>query len=207
MKKQGKQLCILGGLLVLCLLLFGGAKLLNAKQSSDQEEAARQESESLQVHTLAKDTICKISYEYEGYTIVLVKEDSLWKAQGEPDRNLKTTYITTMTNQLAAVDAQTVIEDVTDLEQYGLAEGYRTISCETTEGETFTYYLGDQNGITGNFYIRLPEEETTVYAVSNLYSNAFSYSLEDLTEVEEETESLAEDMTDNTTDDLTDVEE
>ena len=207
MKKQGKQLCILGGILVLCLLLFGGAKLLNAKQSSDQEEAARQESESLQVHTLAKDTICKISYDYEGNTIVLVKEDSLWKAQGEPDRNLKSTYITSMTNQLAAVDAQTVIEDVTDLEQYGLAHGYRTISCETTEGETFTYYLGDQNGITGNYYIRLPKEETTVYAVSNLYSNAFSYSLEDLTEAEEKNESLAEEMTDDTTNDLTDVEE
>ena len=79
MKKQGKQLCILGGILVLCLLLFGGAKLLNARQSSQQEEAARQESESLQVHTLAKDTICKISYEYEGNTIVLVKEDTIWK--------------------------------------------------------------------------------------------------------------------------------
>ena len=203
MKKQGKQLCILGGFLVLCLLLFGGAKLISSHQNSAREEAARQESEQLQVHTLAKDTICKISYEYEGSTIILVKEDSLWKAQGEPDRNLKTTYTTTMTNQLAAVDAQTVIEDVTDFEQYGLAEGYRTISCETTEGEIFTYYIGDQNGITGNYYIRLPEEEATVYAVSNLYANAFNYSLDDLTEVEEASEDSAEDMTDV----LTDVEE
>lgn len=197
MKKQGKQLCILGGVLVLCLLLFGGARLLSSQKASAEEEAARQESESLQVHTLAKDSICKITYEYEGSTIVLVKEDSLWKAQGEPDRNLKATYLSTMTNQLAAVDAQTVIQNVTDLEQYGLAEGYRTISCETSEGETFTYYIGDQNGITGNYYIRLPEDDSTVYAVSNLYFNAFNYSLDDLTD----------NSTEDTTDDLTQTEE
>lgn len=184
MKK--KQFIVLGTLFILSLALFLGVKVWNKNQTAKEEAQTEAEKENLVIHQMDKSTIHQITYEYENEKIELVKEEDGWKYVGDKERTIDTSDVNDMLSRFASVEARTILSDVTDLEQYGLAQGYREIVCQTTEGESFCYFLGDQNGITGNYYIMLPEDPTRVYAVSNLYANSFSKSLEDITVVEEE---------------------
>lgn len=82
-----------------------------------------------------------------------------------------------------SITAQNLINDVTDLSQYGLDEPSNVLHWETEHG-SYTYNVGDYNSIASVYYICEPGSHT-VYAVPNSLGTGFDYSLEDL--IEEET--------------------
>ena len=79
-----------------------------------------------------------------------------------------------------------MIENVTDMSQYGLANPERTIQYETAD-RSVIINVGNLNSMTSQYYIAFPSE-MKVYVVATNVVTGFNYTLEDLVEVEETAE-------------------
>lgn len=184
MKKQQRQLIIL-----LVILAIFAAVFFAVKQYNQTLENKVQEHDN-PIVTLNAEDITKISYTYEGETYSLEKEGDIWYDATDHERNLTQSRITGLANALASLYATKVIENVTDMSQYGLTGEYRTISFETAT-ESHIFYLGEQNTITNDYYICKPSE-STVYTVELATVSKFNFTLDDMTEVEEENSEASE---------------
>ena len=184
MKKQQRQLFILVGVLVVLLCAFLGLKQYN-KVQADKPAA---EEEKILVIDAAAEEVTQLAYDYEGEDCVFEKEEDTWYAAQDHSLNIKQTRITSMVNGIASLEASQVIENVTDLAQYGLTEPQKTITVETA-AKSYILYVGDKNDLTSSYYVCFPST-STVYVVSATDINRFNYGLDEL--VEEETETSAE---------------
>ena len=90
--------------------------------------------------------------------------------------------------KVAPLKADQVIENVTDMSQYGLADPDRTIQYETAD-RSVIINVGNLNSMTSQYYIAFPSE-MKVYVVATNVVTGFNYTLDDLVEeTTEETES------------------
>lgn len=184
MKKQQRQLFILVGVLAVLLCAFLGLKQYNKAQA---DKPAAEEKKIFVIDAAAED-VTQLAYDYEGEECAFEKEEDTWYAAQDHSLNIKRTRITSMVNGIAPLEASQVIENVTDLAQYGLTEPQRTITVETA-AKSYILYVGDKNDLTSSYYVCFPST-STVYVVSATDINRFNYGLDEL--VEEETETSAE---------------
>jgi len=184
MKKQQRQLFVLVGVLVVLLCAFLGLKQYNKAQADKPVE----EDEKIFVIDAAAEDVTQLAYDYEGENCAFEKEEDTWYAAQDHSLNIKQTRVTSMVNGIAPLEASQVIENVTDLAQYGLTEPQKTITVETA-AKSYILYVGDKNDLTSSYYVCFPST-STVYVVSATNINRFNYGLEEL--VEEETETSAE---------------
>lgn len=180
MKRQRVQMLIL--IVVLCALAaaFFGIRQYNKIQA----EKPAEEEEQIIVIDAETEKVTAFSYDYEGETCSFEKEGDTWYIAGDHSRNLAQSRMATMLSGVTPLTATQVIDNATDLEQYGLAEPQRTITVETA-GASYILYVGDKNELTSSYYVSLPSTDT-VYVVSAVDINRFNYPLEDLIEEEEE---------------------
>lgn len=179
MKKQQKQLLILLVILVALAAAFLGLKQYNKAQSEKP-----QEDEGITVANLNKDEIIRFSYDYEGETYYFEKEEDTWYDAEDHSLTLKQSGITAKLAKVSPLKAEQVIENVTDMTQYGLDEPSKTLSFETAT-ESVIFYIGDYNSVSQVYYLCKPSE-TTVYTVQAQYVTVFDYALEDLVEESDE---------------------
>lgn len=187
MKKQKIQMLVLLGVLLLLCGMFLGVKKYNQKQAEKPEET-----DQVVVIDVSTEDIVRFSYDYEGETYAYEKEDDTWYYA--PDHSLKLLQYRTenLMSGLAPLKTGQVIENVTDLEQYGLKEPKQTITYETAT-ESYILYVGSQNSVTGGYYVCMPSQ-STVYMVEASAINKLTVTAEDLIDTatdttEESTES------------------
>lgn len=184
MKKQQRQLFVLVGVLVVLLCAFLGLKQYNKAQADKPVE----EDEKIFVIDAAEEDVTQLAYDYEGENCAFEKEEDTWYAAQDHSLNIKQTRVTSMVNGIAPLEASQVIENVTDLAQYGLTEPQKTLTVETA-AKSYILYVGDKNDLTSSYYVCFPST-SSVYVVSATDINRFNYGLDEL--VEEETETSAE---------------
>lgn len=180
MKRQRMQMLIL--IIVLCALAaaFFGIRQYNKVQA----EKPAEEDDSITVIGAEAEDVTFFSYDYEGQTYSFEKEEDVWYAAEDHSLNINQSRVTSMLASVAPLTAFQVIEQVTDLAQYGLVTPENTITVETAAA-SYILYVGDENELTSGCYVSLPSTDT-VYVVSASDINRFHYSLEDLIEEEEE---------------------
>lgn len=184
MKKQQRQLFVLVGVLVVLLCAFLGLRQYNKAQADKPVE----KDEKILVIDAAAEDVTQLAYNYEGEDCTFEKEEDTWYAAQDHSLNIKQTRITSMVNGIAPLEASQVIENVTDLAQYGLTEPQKTITVETA-AKSYILYVGDKNDLTSSYYVCFPST-STVYVVSATDINRFNYGYDEL--VEEETETSEE---------------
>lgn len=199
MKKQQKQLTALLVILFVLVVGFLGLQYYNKRQEDRSQE--------LQGETVLsiEDDIVRISYDYEGTQYEYDKVDDTWYYTPDHDLTLYQYRLQHIVEKSRLLTATAVITDVTDLSQYGLAEGYQTVTLETGN-ESYTLWIGDENAITGDRYVCLPQDDTTVYAVDNTFAVAFELNVEDIID-ENAAESTAEETGEETQEEGTEAEE
>lgn len=180
MGKQGKQLLVL--VIVLVLLVAGYFGLRQYNQSGSEEES---EEDVVTVVDITQDDVVRLSYDYEGETYHYDKVDGVWYYTDDHSLELTQYLVKNMVSMIAPLEAQQVIENVTDMTQYGLADSDRTINFET-ENASYVFKVGDYNSVSGVRYICKPSENT-VYAVSSGVVSIFDKTLEDLLSQTEDT--------------------
>lgn len=184
MKKQRRQMIFLLVLLVALVGGFFGLKQYNKVQSEQPEEE-----EGIIVVDMNRDDIIKFSYDYEGVTYEFVKEDDTWYYAADKALNIDQSSVSLKTMKMCPLNAEHMIENVTDMTQYGLDEPSKTLQFETAT-ESVILYVGDYNSVSKVYYMCKPSENT-VYTVSSPNVTVFNYTPEDFIE-EEEVESTEE---------------
>ena len=181
MKKKQRQM--IGMLLALVVL---AAVFLGIRQYNKNASSATSTTEDTQetVLDVISDDITSFSYVYEGETCAFEKEDDTWYYVDDHSLNLNQDRIKAMILKVAPLKADQVIENVTDMSQYGLADPERTIQYETAD-RSVIINVGNLNSMTSQYYIAFPSE-MKVYVVATNVVTGFNYTLEDL--VEETTE-------------------
>ncbi len=192
MKKKQRQM--IGMLLALVVLAaaFLGIRQYNKNASSTTSTAEDTQETILDVNS---DDITSFSYVYDGETYSFEKEDDTWYYADDHSLNLNQERIKAMILKVAPLKVNQVIENVTDMSQYGLANPERTIQYETAD-RSVIINVGNLNSMTSQYYIAFPSE-MTVYAVTTNVVTGFNYTLDDLVEEEttEETETAETEST------------
>ena len=174
---------MIGMLLALVVLaaVFLGIRQYNKNASSATSTTEDTQETVLDVNS---DDITSFSYVYEGETYAFEKEDETWYYADDHSLNLNQERIKAMILKVAPLKADQVIENVTDMSQYGLANPERTIQYETAD-RSVIINVGNLNSMTSQYYIAFPSE-MKVYVVATNVVTGFNYTLDDL--VEETTE-------------------
>lgn len=181
MKKKQRQM--IGMLLALVVL---AAAFLGIRQYNKNASSATSTTEDTQetVLDVNSDDIISFRYVYEGETYAFEKEDDTWYYADDHSLNLNQERIKAMILKVAPLKADQVIENVTDMSQYGLADPERTIQYETAD-RSVIINVGNLNSMTSQYYIAFPSE-MKVYVVATNVVTGFNYTLDEL--VEETTE-------------------
>lgn len=188
MGKQKKQFILL---LVLVLLL--AAAFLGIRQYNKVQEEKPEETEGEVIIDAQAEDVVKIDFDYEGEEITLEKVDDVWYNSQDHSQAIKQNRPGVILKKVTPLVAEQVIDNVTDLSQYGLTQPSRVISFETA-AESYIIYVGDTNEVTGACYISFPSD-TKVYVVDKdtfTFFNADWASLIDTSEESSAEESIAE---------------
>ena len=174
---------MIGMLLALVVL---AAAFLGIRQYNKNASSATSTTEDTQetVLDVNSDDITSFCYVYEGETYAFEKKDETWYYTDDHSLNLNQDRIKAMILKVAPLKADQVIENVTDMSQYGLADPERTIQYETAD-RSVIINVGNLNSMTSQYYVAFPSE-MKVYAVATNVVTGFNYTLDDL--VEETTE-------------------
>ena len=179
---------MIGMLLALVVLaaVFLGIRQYNKNASSATSITEDTQETVLDVNS---DDITSFRYVYEGETYAFEKEDDTWYYADDHSLNLNQERIKAMILKVAPLKADQVIENVTDMSQYGLADPERTIQYETAD-RSVIINVGNLNSMTSQYYVAFPSE-MKVYVVATNVVTGFNYTLDDLVEeITEETESI-----------------
>lgn len=177
MKKQKIQLIVLAIVLVALLAAY----FIIPKVVKDEEE----ETENYIVTAIDSSTVSEISFTNDGTEISFVKENDVWYAADDKEVSISQGTVENLVSIVGNIVSVTKIDNVTDLNQYGLDNPLHEVRF-VADGIEHTVIMGDYNDITGEYYLYL-KGETTVYTVSSTVVTPFSTTMEAFIEVETET--------------------
>lgn len=176
-------------LIMLCVLgaLVGGYFILgkvNANQEA-ADTATDTEEETVELDKPEKSDIVAISYEYDGQSVALTREDSAsdWVYADDDAFPLDQTYPAEM---LAVIDALEPTRAFSggNLADYGLDEPDLIVTMTDTEGDEYQYSIGAENELTYEYYMSTNDSDM-VYTVDSSLMDNFSYDLYDLIATED----------------------
>lgn len=186
--KRGAKL----GVLLAALLVLVGAWLLTKQLTLRQQEAAQEAAaaEPIDLSVGPADEVTALSWDYFGDTVSLTRDGDGWSNTEDESCPISADAVTPLTQTVGELYASSVIEDVEDFEQYGLAEPDMKIMAATADN-VVTYWVGGPAVATGGYYLRLEGEDTVYVADSMIYTVFSDTQIDDLLDLE----SLPEDMT------------
>ena len=162
MKKRG--VILVAGVILLSLLL-GVYFVIKNKSSRETEETMQQTEESSTLISL--EDVKHISFEVAGEHMGWTKEEDTWVLDNDRDFPADTNKIGSIISTLSVMTEERILENVNNLKDYGLEEPVNTIEIQNEEGQSECIYVGNKNPSTGDTYLYLNDEKTTVYTVAN----------------------------------------
>ena len=188
MQKQKKQMIVLVILLILLILAYIGVHFYSKKQ--EEKENAKEEAEKIQVTDLEVSDITQFSYVLDGTTLSFTKNGTEWTYDGDQSVDIDESALETLLNKASAITASDEVTEYDDLADFGLDDPANTVTLKTDSGLT-TIYIGSQNEITNEYYLKTGDSDTT-YVVDSAPATGFDKSVEDLTAKADDTETEAE---------------
>ncbi len=184
MKKQKKQLIALCILLLVCIVAW--VCLTKWNKSQEQKKQEEEEASKVTVTDIATEDVNAFSYQYNNETLSFVKEDGTWYYEVDKSISLDQDAVETLAATAAQLTAEQEIKDYEDLSEYGLDTPSNTITLTTDDGTT-TLFVGNENDMLSQYYVKTDQSDSIYLAASAIYS-AYQKGIEDLTATESTTE-------------------
>lgn len=182
--KKKRGLKIAGAILLLAVLLAVYLLLKNHNAQAEQETQT-EETEGEEIAAVSAEDISCLTFEISGEDVSWIQGEDGWSLESDSNFPVDQEKITNLTSQLESVTASRTLEDVDNLEEYGLNVPSNVIQVEETDGSSLTITIGDQNASTGDCYIYLNDDTKTVYTVASALQTVFAGSLYNFAEGEE----------------------
>lgn len=182
MKKKSVKL--IAGVVVIFLLCgaYFGLKAYNQKTEEAEEEAAEGET-VLEVDTSA---LTAVSFLIDGEEMSFtLQEDGTWQKDDDETFPVDGDALLSPLSELSELKALRTLTEIEDVSEYGFDDPQNLITLTDEDGEVTIVTIGDNNDSTGNDYLMLNEDETTVYTISTDLRDGFSDDIYDYAESEE----------------------
>ena len=160
------------------------------QKKQEEKENAKEEAEKIQVTDLEVSDITQFSYVLDGTTLSFTKNGTEWTYDGDQSVDIDESALETLLNKASAITASDEVTEYDDLADFGLDDPANTVTLKTDSGLT-TIYIGSQNEITNEYYLKTGDSDT-IYVVDSAPATGFDKSVEDLTAKADDTETEAE---------------
>lgn len=176
-----KALPLIIGVILFALLLMGYWML---KQKNEKDAETVEDT----LYTYAVDDISQFSFlNTNGDTLSFTRTDDGWVYDDSDDYQISEEKVTSLLNTVASLTLKNTLQDISDLEAYGLATPLNRVSF--TVGDTAVVVcIGNYNTTTESQYIYLNDDTSVVYAVQTDLTGTFQTDITELVAEEDTTE-------------------
>jgi len=189
-KKQYLTLIIILIIIVAALIAVIFGKKAQTKKAEAEEEAS-----IVYVNAFEVSDVAAFSYQLDGETVSFELQDEQWIYTGDTTMEIDTEEVESFLTTMSEMDADSVIEDAEDTQQYGLDDPSQIFTVEFSDGSTQTYEFGTENDMVGGYYLRTTDsaQDGTVYLISSsIVTSTLSTEPESFQAEEEDEGSVSE---------------
>ena len=183
-KRKKKQLIFIFVCFTVILAAYLGSKYYQNHLPVDDEE------DEISVLDIDTSLVNEIGITNGEETINLQKDNDTWKCVDDEDFTIDSTKLQVFLDAAGSITSELKIENVKDMDQYGLEHPSLSISLQW-DSNLYTIYIGDRNTVAGGVYYLRINDEDTVYTIENYKYNMLNKTKEDFA-AEEETETAEE---------------
>ena len=183
-KRKKKQLIFIFVCFTVILAAYLGSKYYQNHLPVDDEE------DEISVLDIDTSLVNEIGITNGEETINLQKDNDTWKCVDDEDFTIDSTKLQVFLDAAGSITSELKIENVKDMDQYGLEHPSLIISLQW-DSNLYTIYIGDRNTVAGGVYYLKINDEDTVYTIENYKYNMLNKTKEDFA-AEEETETAEE---------------
>lgn len=183
-KRKKKQLIFIFVCFTVILAAYLGSKYYQNHLPVDDEE------DEISVLDIDTSLVNEIGITNGEETINLQKDNDTWKCVDDKDFTIDSTKLQVFLDAAGSITSELKIENVKDMDQYGLDHPSLSISLQW-DSNLYTIYIGDRNTVAGGVYYLKINDEDTVYTIENYKYNMLNKAKEDFA-AEEETETAEE---------------
>lgn len=189
-KKQYLTLIIILIIIVAALIAVILGKKAQTKKAEAEEEAS-----VVYVNAFEVGDVAAFSYQLDGETVSFELQDEQWIYTGDTTMEIDTEEVESFLTTMSEMDADSVIEDAEDTQQYGLDDPSQIFTVEFSDGSTQTYEFGTENDMVGGYYLQTTDsaQDGTVYLISSsIVTSTLSTEPESFQAEEEDEGSVSE---------------
>lgn len=158
---------------MLALILAIAAAYAGVKIYLDkQEEKEKQSQKAYAVTDFKASEITAFSCTRDGQTWSYEKNGEEWNSVESPETDLSEEDMESMLEAAAQLFASEELTEYASLADYGLDEPSAAFSFQTADG-IITLYAGNQNEITGTYYLKREDRESVYVVDSDLSAALF----------------------------------
>ena len=183
-KRKKKQLIFIFVCVTMILAAYLGSQYYQNHLPVDDEE------DEISVLDIDTSLVNEIGITNGEETINLQKDNDTWKCVDDEDFTIDSTKLQVFLDAAGSITSELKIENVKDMDQYGLEHPSLSISLQW-DSNLYTIYIGDRNTVAGGVYYLKINDEDTVYTIENYKYNMLNKTKEDFA-AEEETETAEE---------------
>lgn len=183
-KRKKKQLIFIFVCFTVILAAYLGSQYYQNHLPVDDEE------DEISVLDIDTSLVNEIGITNGEETINLQKDNDTWKCVDDEDFTIDSTKLQVFLDAAGSITSELKIENVKDMDQYGLDHPSLSISLQW-DSNLYTIYIGDRNTVAGGVYYLKINDEDTVYTIENYKYNMLNKTKEDFA-AEEETETAEE---------------
>ncbi len=181
--KKKIQLIVLGIIFAIILAVYLGFDYYMKHLPETTEE----EAEKITVLDIDSSLVKEIGIIREGETINLQKEQEIWKCMDDESFTVDADKIQSFLDASGSITSELMIENVTDMSQYGLDEPSVSITLQW-DSNLYTIKIGDQNTLADGCYYLSLNDENTVYTINSSKFYSLNKTGDDFRAVTEKTE-------------------
>ena len=177
MKKKSMNLITAVAVLVVLSGAYVGVKTYVAKQ--EEKESAEEEEEKTQVFSISSEDVQSIKFVIDKKEVTFEKNNDEWVKSDERDFPVDQDKLTEAIGSLNNVEADRVLDNVTDTTEYGLDDPTNTITITDKDGKETVLHVGMENASTSQYYVENGEDESKIYVVADSVFQPFMKTLYD----------------------------
>ena len=177
MKKKSMNLITAVAVLVVLSGAYVGVKTYVAKQ--EEKENAEEEEEKTQVFSISSEDVQSIKFVIDKKEVTFEKNNDEWVKSDERDFPVDQDKLIEAIGSLNNVEADRVLDNVTDTTEYGLDDPTNTITITDKDGKETVLHVGMENASTSQYYVENGEDESKIYVVAESVFQPFMKTLYD----------------------------
>ena len=177
MKKKSMNLITAVAVLVVLSGAYVGVKTYVAKQ--EEKENAEEEEEKTQVFSISSEDVQSIKFVIDKKEVTFEKNNDEWVKSDERDFPVDQDKLIEAIGSLNNVEADRVLDNVTDTTEYGLDDPTNTITITDKDGKETVLHVGMENASTSQYYVENGEDESNIYVVADSVFQPFMKTLYD----------------------------